>query len=126
MKLFKSKKPDPAIGDAGEEMARRFLEQKGFKILEVNYRTRWGELDLVARDGETLVFVEVKTRTQGRFGSPLDAVTEDKQRRVIRMAQTYLLERRVKDRPMRFDVIGIDLAGGTPRIDWIPNAFGGL
>ncbi len=126
MKIFKKKEETPKLGDAGENLARDFLKEKGFKILEENYRTRWGELDLIARDGETLVFVEVKTRSQKRFGSPLEAVTEDKRRRIIRMARTYLLEKGLQDPAARFDVIGIDLAEGAPRIDWIPNAFGGL
>jgi len=126
VRLFKKDKTESRVGDTGESLARDFLVGKGMKILAENYRTRWGELDLVARDGNTLVFVEVKTRTQKRFGSPLEAVTPDKQRRITRMAQTYLLEKGLGDVAARFDVIGIDLTGGAPRIDWIPNAFGGL
>ncbi len=126
MRFFKKDKIKPRVGDAGENLARDFLKGKGLAILAVNYRTRWGELDIVARDRDTLVFVEVKTRSQKRFGSPLEAVTPDKQRRIVRMAQTYLLEKRLGDVAARFDVIGIDLTDGAPRIDWIPNAFGGL
>ncbi len=126
MRFHKPGKETPKVGDAGEDLARDFLRKKGLKILEANYRTRWGELDLVARDGETLVFVEVKTRTQKRFGNPLEAVTPDKQRRITRMARTYLLEKGLGDVSARFDVIGVDLTGGAARIDWIPNAFGGL
>ena len=106
-------------------MAQKFLKKKGLKIIDENYRTRWGELDIIARDGQTLVFVEVKTRTQKIFGSPLQAVTPDKQRRLIRMAKTYLVEKNLNDTPARFDVIGISLLNGhPPEIDWIPNAFG--
>ena len=106
-------------------MAQKFLRKKGLKIIDENYRTRWGELDIIARDGKTLVFVEVKTRTQKIFGSPLQAVTADKQRRLIRMAKTYLVEKNLNDVPARFDVIGISLLNDRPpEIDWIPNAFG--
>lgn len=108
-------------------MAKKFLKKKGFKIIDENYRTRWGELDLIVQDGKVLVFVEVKTRSQKTFGSPLSAVTAEKQRRLIRMAKTYLTERNLSDVATRFDVIGIKTQNGhPPEIDWIPNAFGGL
>ncbi len=107
-------------------MARAFLRKKGLKIIEQNYRTRWGEIDLIAREKRTWVFVEVKTRSQGVFGSPLEAVTPDKQRRLRRMAQTYIVEKRLGDVPARFDVVGITLSNGaSPHIDWVPDAFGG-
>jgi putative endonuclease len=125
-RIFKRRESDGGIGNRGENLACEYLKRNGLKILEENYRTRWGEIDLIAREGDTLVFVEVKTRTQKRFGSPLEAVTTDKQRRIIRMAQTFLAEKRLGDIASRFDVIGIDLTNGSPRIDWIPNAFGGL
>jgi len=106
-------------------MARIFLQEKGLEIIEENYRTRWGEIDLIARDGPTLVFVEVKTRSQRLFGSPLQAVTPDKQRRLRRMATMYLAKKNLDEIPARFDVVGITLLDeDPPEIVWIPNAFG--
>ncbi len=106
-------------------MARIFLREKGLEILEENYRTRWGEIDIIARDGSTLVFVEVKTRSQRLFGSPLQAVTPDKQRRLRRMAAMYLAKKNLSEIPARFDVVGISLREGSPpEIEWIPHAFG--
>ncbi len=106
-------------------MAREFLRKRGMKIVEQNYRTRWGEIDIIARHGATWVFVEVKTRSQEIYGPPIEAVTPDKQRRMRRMAETYCLERRLEDVPARFDVIGIRLSvGEVPQIEWVPNAFG--
>ena len=100
------------LGRAGEEAAARHLERLGFDVLERNYRTRWGELDLIAYDGRTLVFCEVKTR-RTRGGQPLDAVGARKQRRVRHVAMRWLTER--SDRPrspeLRFDAIGVTLNG---------------
>jgi putative endonuclease len=116
---------DEALGPRGEGMARIFLQEKGLEIIEENYRTRWGEIDLIARDGPTLVFVEVKTRSQRLFGSPLQAVTPDKQRRLRRMATMYLAKKNLDEIPARFDVVGITLLDeDPPEIVWIPNAFG--
>jgi len=121
------KKRKEKIGREGEKLARKFLSNKGLKIIGHNYRTRWGELDIVARAGNTLVFVEVKTRSGERFGGPLAAVTQQKQQRIRRMAKTYLAEKGLQDIPARFDVIGIVMRGeDVPRIQWIENAFGGL
>lgn len=115
------------IGREGEALARKFLSDKGLKIIGHNYRTRWGELDIVARAGDTLVFVEVKTRSGRLFGGPLAAVTLKKQQRIRRMAKTYLAEKGLQDIPARFDVVGIVMRrGDAPHIQWIENAFGGL
>ena len=115
------------IGREGEALARKFLKGKGLKIIGHNYRTRWGELDIVAREGDTLVFVEVKTRSGRLFGGPLAAVTLKKQQRIRRMAKTYLVEKGLQDIPARFDVVGIVMrSGDAPHIQWVENAFGGL
>ncbi len=127
MNPFKSRPTKIKTGSQGEILAQSYLKKLGFRIIDENYRTRWGEIDIIARDGKTIVFIEVKTRTQRMFGSPLQAVTAEKQRRIIRMAKIYLLKKRFQDIPVRFDVIGIEIKEGTPpRIEWIPNAFGGL
>ena len=104
-----------------ERAAGFYLEQEGWKILEYNYRTRNGEIDIVARDGEYLVFCEVKYRENDRLGAPLEAVDERKQRTIFRCAMYYLTQRRMADVPCRFDVIGIE----GSRITHIKNAFTG-
>ena len=102
-------------GRVGEELAAEHLMRLGYEIVERNYRTRWGELDIVARAGSTLAFCEVKTRRAGgRAGGPLEAVGRNKQIRVRKMAGSWLAERR--DRPyahvIRFDAIGVTVDGG--------------
>ena len=112
------------IGSEGERAAAEFLEARGYRILERNYRTRLGEIDLVAEEGCTLVFVEVKVRLNDRFGGPAAAITPAKQSRIARLAQHYMLRRRLGERPCRFDVVLI--WGGDPktrRIELLPGAF---
>lgn len=113
-----------ALGRAGEDLARAFLERKGFRLADRNFKRLHGELDLVMEDGGTLVFVEVKTRRSLRLGTPAEAVTPAKQRHLRWCAEVYCAERRIEGRPVRFDVVEI-LArpGATPRIRHIPDAF---
>ncbi len=100
------------LGRAGERMAEEHLRRLGFDVLERNYRTRWGELDLVAFDGRTLVFCEVKARRAGT-GQPFDALHRGKQRQVRRMAASWLAERSHRPRAadLRFDAIGVTIDG---------------
>ena len=120
--------PDPRrdLGQAGERLACEHLERLGLRIVERNYRTRWGELDVVAVGPDTIVFCEVKTRRAGP-GRPFDALGPVKQGRVRKMAAEWLIERR--DRPraaeLRFDAIGvtIDAAGRLLRLDHLEGAF---
>ena len=100
------------LGRSGEERAVAELERRGYAILARRYRTRHGEIDIVARDGETTVFVEVKARVTGEFGSAAEAVTPAKQRRLARMAVAYAVRNGLQNRPCRFDVVAIDEAGG--------------
>jgi putative endonuclease len=103
------------LGKSGEDLAVAELERRGYAILARRYRTRHGEIDVVARDGETTVFVEVKARTTGEFGGPAVAVTPWKQRRLVSMATDYLARHRLTDRPCRFDVVTVDEAvAGSP------------
>lgn len=95
------------FGDRGERLAVRHLKKSGLKIVARNYRNRFGEIDIIALDGQTIVFVEVKTRKSNAAGSPLEAVDESKQSKVIQVAQAYLKERRLYEYSVRFDVIGI-------------------
>ena len=116
------------LGRAGEQLAAEHLQRLGYEIVERNYRTRWGELDIVARAGDTLAFCEVKTRRAGgRAGGPFDAVGRGKQVRVRKMAGSWLVERR--DRPyadvIRFDAIGVvvDGCGRLVSLDHLEGAF---
>ena len=114
-----------ALGKQGEDLACRELRRRGYAVLARGYRTRWGEIDIVARDGDILVFVEVKTRRSPGFGGPLAAVNYRKQRRLINMARSYLLGRRGPEPPCRFDVVGVTLTEGErPVVEVIVNAFG--
>lgn len=95
-------------GTAYEDLAAQYLEQKGYRILERNYRCRQGEIDLIAMDGSCLVFVEVKYRSSRRTGHPAEAVNVRKQRRIARTAVYYCYKRRIpEDHPCRFDVVSI-------------------
>jgi putative endonuclease len=112
------------IGSEGERAAAEFLEARGYRILDRNYRTRLGEIDLVAEEGRILVFVEVKVRLNDRFGGPAAAITSAKQARIARLAQQYVMSRRLGERPCRFDVVLI--WGDDPktrRIELLPGAF---
>ncbi len=113
-----------AIGSEGERAAAAFLETRGYRILDRNYRTRLGEIDLVAEEGRTLVFVEVKVRLNDRFGGPAAAITSAKQARIARLAQQYVVSRRLGERSCRFDVVLIWGADPkTRRIELLPGAF---
>lgn len=112
-----------ALGIDGEDAACRALEARGYRVLMRRFRTRFGEIDLVARQGECIVFVEVKTRRGGGFGSPAEAVTAQKQRRLTLMASVYLARHRLERVPARFDVVAITMAAGTPRVEVIVDAF---
>ena len=91
----------------GEVIARDFLRSKGYAILEENYAGRMGEIDLIAKEGETIVFVEVKARENTDFGYPIEAVTPQKVRKICLTAQQYLVHKRLLGRDARFDVVEI-------------------
>lgn len=110
------------LGVEGERTAARFLKRKGFRIITRGFRTKRGEIDLIARDGRTLVFVEVKTR---REGQPAEAVTPEKQQRLTFAALEFLHRHRLLEQPARFDVIAIVWPHDRqdPAIEHFPNAF---
>lgn len=110
------------LGDRGEREAARVLRRQGLRILVRGYRTPCGEIDLIARDGETLVFIEVKTR---RRGQPAEAVTPEKQRRLTLAALRFLKQHRLLDQRCRFDVVAIVWPDQdpTPSVEHIRNAF---
>lgn len=111
------------LGREGERIAEQYLEKKGYKLIERNYRCRGGELDLIALDRRVVVFVEVKTRTGPGYGSPVEAVAFHKQQRMIRAAQVFLSEKKLHQRDARFDVVGISWLAGEPVVEHIENAF---
>jgi len=110
-------------GRLGEHLAREFLREKGLIILESNVRCPLGEIDVVARDGSTLVFVEVRSRSVDRFGLPQESVNRRKQRRITQLAQWYLKKHPFPGLCVRFDVVAVSWEREPPRITWIPNAF---
>ena len=111
------------LGRQGELEAERFLRTQGYKLLARNYRCPSGELDLVAQDHDTLVFVEVRTQSGPMFGDPLESVTFRKQRQIIKAATHYMMRYRMAYQPMRFDVIGIHWSNAMPRITHVKGAF---
>ncbi len=111
------------LGKEGERIAERYLKKKGYRLVERNYRCPVGELDLIALDRRVIVFVEVKTRTDDRFGGPLESVHWRKQQKMIKAAQFFLSQQRLHQREARFDVIGISFVDGEPVVEHIQNAF---
>jgi putative endonuclease len=111
-------------GRQGETLAASYLTDKGFQIIERNWRCSAGELDMVAMAGDTLVFVEVRTRSGPRFGSAEESITSAKQTRLIELAQTYLQEKTLPLSKWRIDVVAVQLGRGLPQINHIENAVG--
>ncbi|MDR3628779.1 MAG: YraN family protein [Desulfocapsaceae bacterium] len=112
------------FGRSGEEIAAAYLQREGYRILQRNYRQKCGEIDIIASDRGTLVFVEVKTRKDAAFGTPFEAVTRKKQRQIGRVAQEYLGRNNLFNTPARFDVVSILMRGDEPPvIELLANAF---
>jgi putative endonuclease len=113
-------KPAPhLLGTQGENAAALYLSQRQLKVVDRHFQTRWGEIDLVCRDHDTWVFVEVKTRTRAAQPSAADAMTPAKQKRLVNAALSYLKKHGLKDQNVRFDVMIIE----ANRVEWIPDAF---
>ena len=106
-------------GDRAEALAAKFLERQGLQVVERNYRCRHGEIDLVARDGATLVFVEVRLRSNAAFGNAADSITTAKQRRLAAAAALYLAAGRA-DQACRFDAVLLDRLDAS-RVEWLRN-----
>jgi len=109
-------------GTAGEDLALEHLRQQGLRLVTRNFRCKGGELDLIMRHGETLVFVEVRAHHDEGYGTPAETITRAKQRRLIRAAGFYLQKHRL-DVACRFDVVAVTLGAPAPRVDWIQDAF---
>ncbi|MCM8780504.1 MAG: YraN family protein [Candidatus Omnitrophica bacterium] len=116
---------DAVWGKIGETYALDFLKRQGYKIIFRNFRNRFGEIDIVARDSDTLCFVEVKTRGSDRYGLPQEAVAKSKQRRLIKLALSFLKEKDLLDKKARFDVVSVRYSdkGSQPQLELIKNAF---
>ena len=112
-----------SLGKMGEDLACAELQRRGYAILARRYRTRHGEIDIIARHEATIVFVEVKARAGGEFGGGAAAVTGWKQQRIVRMATDYLARQRLLKAPCRFDVVAVDLLGAAPLIEVYCDAF---
>jgi putative endonuclease len=110
-------------GQTGENTAADFLTGNGMKILDRNFRCPPGEIDIIAKDGQAIVFVEVRTRQAKGFRTPEESITFRKRTRLIRAAQWYLKQRKLYNLSARFDVVTIRWNGENPEINWIVNAF---
>lgn len=111
-------------GNAYEQLAARYLCEQGLELIASNYFCRLGEIDLIMKHGDTLVFVEVRYRQHADFMDPLESITVSKQRRLIRCAQVYLKQHGLSNRlACRIDVVGITDRPTGPGFDWIPNAI---
>jgi putative endonuclease len=114
-----------ALGQKGEAAARAYLERHGVRILAANYTCPAGEIDLVGQERDGILFIEVKTRTSAAFGPAQGAVHHRKQQQIVRTAEWFLAERRLRDVACRFDVVAVTVLddGELPRIDWVRDAF---
>ncbi len=111
------------LGQIGEDLACSELERRGYAILARRYRVRGGELDIIARDGSALVFVEVKTREDRAFGDAAEAVGPLKRRRLAHAAHDFIVRHQLTDCPCRFDVVSIHMDEGRPVMEVFRNAF---
>ena len=111
------------LGKRGESIAVKFLKSRNFRINARNYRNKLGEIDIIAQDGDTRVFIEVKTRSSDSFCLPEESVSLAKQRQISRIAQGYLASNGFPDMPVRFDVVAIIVSEKKPLINHIISAF---
>ena len=111
------------IGKKGEDLAEKYLQNKGYTIIERNYRSKLGEIDIIAMDENTTVFVEVKTRKSNKYGQPKESVNRSKQKKLSINALLYLKQKKALNKKARFDVISINNHNKSPKIELIQNAF---
>ena len=110
------------LGRMGEELAAALCRERGLAILELNHRTPSGEIDIIAKDGEVLVFIEVKARAGNAFGAPFEAVTAGKRKKIRAVALSYM-KRMGREAPARFDVISVSVLNGRTSLEYIQDAF---
>ena len=111
------------LGSLAEEKAQEFLRSNGYKILRRNYKTKLGEIDIIAKDKDTLCFVEVKCRSSERFGTGFEALNSRKQNQISKAALIYLKENKLLDRKARFDVVSLDNSAAGEKVSLVKNAF---
>jgi putative endonuclease len=111
------------FGKSGEKIAVNFLKENGYKILSQNYKTKLGEVDIVAKDKDTFCFVEVKTRRSDKFGMPQEAVNFAKKRQISKAALNFLKTNSLLDKKARFDVVSVIYSEDKPKVDLIKDAF---
>ncbi len=113
------------IGKFGEDFTVEFLNSRGFIVLERNYKVSFGEIDIIARKGDLLIFVEVKTRRNLDFGVPVESVNLEKQNRIRKIAEIYIKNKQLRFKEIRFDVMSIILSSKGEILNWeyLPNAF---
>lgn len=111
------------LGKSGEEIAVGLLKENGYKIIVRNYKSRLGEIDIIAKDKDTFCFIEVKTRHSDKFGMPFEAISGFKQRQISKVALAFLKENKLLDKKARFDVVSIICSEDKPKLDLIKNAF---
>jgi putative endonuclease len=111
-------------GKDGEQQATDYLQNIGYSIIKRNFHFgKVGEIDLIAKDGDTIVFIEVKARNSDKFGSPLESITPSKQKKIVAVARGYLMVNNIVDTDLRFDVIAIDKSTDPPTIEHLKNAI---
>jgi len=111
------------VGNKGESIAEDYLKQKGYKIIHRNYRCKFGEIDIIAKDDDTIVFTEVRTKRNDNFGSPQDSITSTKIDKISKTALSFIQEEKLTGYSYRFDFIAITFSQGKPNIEHIENAF---
>ncbi len=111
------------VGNRGESLAEDYIKRKGYKIIHRNYRCKLGEIDIIAKDGDTIVFIEVRTKQNENFGSPQDSVTSTKISKISKTALNFIQEKNLSGYSYRFDFIAITFSQGKPNIEHIENAF---
>lgn len=112
-----------SLGKEGEALALEFLKRRGYKVLETNFTCKYGEIDIVAKDGNIFCFIEVKLRSSLNFGLPIEAVGKRKIAHILQCAQYYCLKNNLKDVPMRFDIISILKTEKETKLSLIKNAI---
>jgi len=112
-----------ATGKLGEELACQFLRKQGFRVLAQNYRTRLGELDIICRKGKTIIFVEVRSRTDDDGLPAEESLNPKKIDHLLKCAQAWLGKKRLSENPVRFDLITVDFSGDRPQLSHYPAAF---
>lgn len=110
-------------GKLFEDLAVEYLVKKGYKVVERNFHCSFGEIDIIAKKDEVLCFIEVKARSSKNFGSSLESITVYKQKKIMKVAEFYMMKNKIYDKPLRFEAIGVDISNDPPLIEHIENIF---